>query len=234
MEFVASSSATSNLRQKLEMLTAQREAIEAEADALHSELTSPGLNGEPPAGVNDPLVDAEGFPRADINIYNVKDKRRRLAELNTDYRKIMKELEETTHLLYQQSISDDTVSTSVTPATTASNLPQSDLSLSPIAKLDEVLPNSPAETAGIQEGDILIKFGTIVTSTESCLPAIARLVGQSVNSPILIVIQRRVVNSGEASSIVPTTAMETVELTLTPKAWGGRGLLGCHLSPIQQ
>ena len=47
--------------ERLNMLLAQREALEMEADAIGSELKSPGPNGEPPAGLKDPLVDAEGF-----------------------------------------------------------------------------------------------------------------------------------------------------------------------------
>ena len=57
--------------------------LEIEADAIHSELTSPGPNGEPPAGINDPLVDKDDYPRGDIDIYNVKRKRQRLRVINT-------------------------------------------------------------------------------------------------------------------------------------------------------
>lgn len=73
------------LRKDLDSLLAQRDAFEIEADAIYSELTSPGLNGEPPAGIKDPLVDSEGFPRGDLDIYNVRRKRQRLAELNYDH-----------------------------------------------------------------------------------------------------------------------------------------------------
>lgn len=56
-----------------------------------------GPNGEPPAGIKDPLIDAEGFPRGDVDIVNVKNKRRRLAEINTDFKVIMKQIEK--HML---------------------------------------------------------------------------------------------------------------------------------------
>ena len=71
------------LKNELDMLTAQKEIIEIESDAIFSELTNVGLNGQPPAGITDSLMDDEGFPRGDIDIYNVKNKRRRLRELNT-------------------------------------------------------------------------------------------------------------------------------------------------------
>ena len=71
------------LKQQFDLLASQKDLLEIEAEALHSDLTSPGLNGEPPAGITGNLVDAEGFPRGDINIYDVKAKRARLRVINT-------------------------------------------------------------------------------------------------------------------------------------------------------
>ena len=56
-----------------------------------------GPNGEPPAGIKESLIDAEGYPRGDVDIVNVKNKRRRLAEINTDFKVIMKQIEK--HML---------------------------------------------------------------------------------------------------------------------------------------
>ena len=62
---------------RLREMDAQRKAIEEEAEAIATELTSPGLNGEPPVGIDAPLVDSEGFPRADVDLYNARRKRQR-------------------------------------------------------------------------------------------------------------------------------------------------------------
>ena len=70
-------------RNELDTLSAQKELIEIECEAITSELTTVGPNGQPPAGIKDALVDSEGYPRADVDIYNVKSKRKRLSELNT-------------------------------------------------------------------------------------------------------------------------------------------------------
>jgi 26S proteasome non-ATPase regulatory subunit 9 len=64
-----------------------------------------------------------------------------------------------------------------------------------------------------------MKFGDITSNTEQFTGAIVQLVGQRVNQEIEIVVQR---------------GTQTVALTLTPKPWGGRGLLGCHLTPFQK
>ena len=232
MEFVSSVS-TDGIRQSLNLMSIQRDALEAEADAIHSELTSPGINGEPPAGVKTPLIDSEGYPRADIDVINVKNKRRRLAEINTDYKELMKKIE-STMLQLHQSMPDvpQAIATTTTPAPVTTS---STSVLSPIAKLDEVLPGSPAATAGIQENDLLVKFGTITSTTESCLSSIAQLVGRSANQPIAIVVQRASTSGGSAADTSGASVkVENVELTITPQPWGGRGLLGCHLTPIQQ
>lgn len=215
MEF-ASNNRAQTLRSALNVLSAQRDALEAEADAIHSELTSPGINGEPPAGIKTSFIDAEGYPRGDIDIVNVKDKRRRLAEINTDYKALMKRIEQTMIDLHKELpqvpiTSSATTSLPVTPIAVAA--------LKPMAKLDEIFPGSPAATAGIVLDDLLIQFGTVDSNTEGFLKSIVETVGKSVNQPVPIVVLRQ---------------GERVELSITPQPWGGRGLLGCHLTPVQQ
>lgn len=211
MDFSSNSRAQA-LRAKLNVLSAQRDALEAEADAIHSELTSPGINGEPPAGIKTSFIDAEGYPRGDIDIFNVKDKRRRLAEINTDYKALMKQIELTMADLHQELPPVPTVdAASSTPVVRPVSAPK------PMAKLDEIFPGSPAATAGIQLNDLLIEFGTVTSNTEGFLKSIVDLVGKNVNQPIPMVVLR---NS------------ERVELSITPQPWGGRGLLGCHLTPM--
>jgi hypothetical protein len=53
----------------LAMLDIKRKALETEMDAILSELTSKGPEGQPPIGVNTPLTDQDGYPRADIDVY---------------------------------------------------------------------------------------------------------------------------------------------------------------------
>jgi 26S proteasome non-ATPase regulatory subunit 9 len=72
-----------NYREELKVLIAQRDLLELEAEAISSELLSTGPNGEPPAGIKGNLVDSEGFPRGDIDIYSVRNKRNRLNVINT-------------------------------------------------------------------------------------------------------------------------------------------------------
>lgn len=215
------------LRKQLDALLGQRTVLEIEADAIHSELTSPGANGERPAGIKDSLVDEEGFPRADIDVYNVRHKRHRLAEINYDHKALMKRIEDLSQqiwmLIPDNPESRSTVSSRRSEEDAAAaieELAEDPVQLLPIATLDEVLADSPAIAAGVRNSDVLVKFGHITSSTPSVMQAIAKLVGESVNKAIPIIIRR----SGSE---------ENVQLILTPRPWGGRGLLGCHLSPIK-
>jgi len=211
MEFSSNSRAQA-LRSTLNVLSAQRDALEAEADAIHSELTSPGINGEPPAGIKTSFIDAEGYPRGDIDIFNVKDKRRRLAEINTDYKALMKQIEHTMTEIHKELPPVPAAGATPSPAATRTvSAPKA------MAKLDEIFPGSPAATAGVELNDQLIEFGTVTSNTEGFLKSIVELVGKSVNQPIPIVVLRN---------------NERVELSITPQPWGGRGLLGCHLTPL--
>jgi hypothetical protein len=71
-------------------LSREKEAAEAQIAAIVEELTS----GTNPAGVAGPLVDAEGFPRADIDVYRVRHQRHALVCLQNDHKAVMRQIEE--------------------------------------------------------------------------------------------------------------------------------------------
>ena len=224
------------LREQLNNLLLQRDVLEIEADALHSELTSPGLNGEPPIGINDSLIDAEGFPRGDIDIYNARNKRRRLSEINTDHKLLMKQIEKLMKDIFDlggTSIPNNSNATNTIADNNNNEIKQTPHSHlhDPIAKLDEILLNSPAALAGIQEHDELLRFGHITSEDKQALQSIAKLVGESINQTIHILVRRSSPSHSHSSPSPSPSPSHVVELSLTPKAWGGRGLLGCHFTP---
>jgi 26S proteasome non-ATPase regulatory subunit 9 len=214
------------VRTRLRQLSAQREALEIEADAIASELTSVGPNGEAPAGVKGPLVDSEGYPRSDVDLYNVRGKRNRLATINYDHKALMKEIEKDLALLHSfsnnvgegASESSTPSATAATTVTMTSTVTHSSL---PFAVIDEILVGSPAEQAGLQNYDELIAFGTIRFETVDNLNCIPALLRDNVNKPIPIEVRRRNTDS-------------VLRLVLQPQPWSGRGLLGCHLTPTKR
>ena len=62
---------------------ARRDAIEAEMEAQLSILQSNSVN------MDTPLVDHEGFPRDDIDIWAVRHARVRIIELRNDHKALM-------------------------------------------------------------------------------------------------------------------------------------------------
>jgi 26S proteasome non-ATPase regulatory subunit 9 len=92
--------------------------------------------------------------------------------------------------------------------------------LKAFALIDEVQPNSPSASAGLCVGDECIHFAGIefAPHDSTLLPRIASAVQASVAQPLRVVVRRD---------------NRTLTLSLTPNAWQGRGLLGCHIKPLQ-
>ncbi|CAN0149107.1 unnamed protein product, partial [Ectocarpus fasciculatus] len=162
------------LRKELVMLQAQRDALELEADAIASELKSPGANGEAPVGVKGALVDSDGFPMAGFDLFNVREKRHRFNCIQTDHKAVMSRIEKSLHALHDARLARPsplpTASSSVTaatPPTSSSSLAGGDsaatasMSLAPIAKVNQVSEGSPASAAGLAVGDLVLRFGRV-------------------------------------------------------------------------
>ena len=82
-------------RENLKKLDVKRKALETEAAAIVDELLAPppdDANGEP-MGVDTPLVDADGYPRADIDVFRARTLRHRLNEIRTDHKELMRQVE---------------------------------------------------------------------------------------------------------------------------------------------
>ncbi|KAJ6508766.1 hypothetical protein C8R45DRAFT_968639 [Mycena sanguinolenta] len=155
--------------------------------------------------MDSPLIDSEGFPRADIDIYAVRNARVRIIELRNDLHATMNALS-----LALQSVYD--------PALASPDPPQPAES-KPFAKVDGVSPGSPAAEAGLQRDDLVVKFGPLTqrSFSSSSLKPLVDVVAEHENRSIPLKVLR---------------SDQNIFLSLTPKAWGGRGLLGCHIVPF--
>ena len=69
-------------------LMAQRDALEREMGEIAELLDASNMGG-----VSGPLVDTEGYPRADIDVHATRTMRHRLACLNTDHKELMGQIE---------------------------------------------------------------------------------------------------------------------------------------------
>jgi len=80
-------------QKSLKSLDSRRKALETEASAIVDELMAVPEEGGNPMGVDTPLTDVDGYPRNDIDVYRARVLRKRLNEIRTDHKEMMKQIE---------------------------------------------------------------------------------------------------------------------------------------------
>ncbi|KAK3069219.1 putative 26S proteasome regulatory subunit [Teratosphaeriaceae sp. CCFEE 6253] len=217
---------TAGAREQLTLpqLIAKKENLEAELHALGSVLDSHKVN------MSTPLLTPDGFPRADLDVAQIRTTRARIIRLKNDYKDIMSKLEVAVQAQFAagkgiEGMAPASARTGATNGAAASaGAAQSSAIEPPFAKVNTVVPNSPADQAGMLAEDKITRFGSVNWMNHERLSKVAQVVQQSENQSILIKVLR---DTGHASGSA------TLDLRLTPRRdWGGRGLLGCHLLPL--
>lgn len=163
-------------------------------------------------GMNEPLVDDEGFPRGEIDVYQVRHARHQIKCLQNDHTSLMKRIEDGLNEIHSAMKTSDADPNGVNMA------PPSPV-FEPFAKVDKVDMASPAHIGGIKVDDLVLKFGSVTLDNFRGLSSIGQVVQHSVNQPI----QVKVLRDARA-----------VNLSITPRQWTGRGLLGCNVVPCDR
>lgn len=194
-------------RDKLKDMIAKKNNMEEEIKQLYDVLLSQGN-----VGMTEPLVDTEGFPRNDIDVYQVRSSRNKISCLQNDHKSLMEQIEEELHNLHSES-----------KPTTTEDIPVIDVIMTeppaPFASINLVSSGSPAENAGLMVGDEIIQFGSVNVANFQSLQSIATVVQHSEGRNVEIKVSR---------------GGNITRLMLTPKRWSGRGLLGCNLIPFSK
>jgi len=103
-----------NNKKELSSLDVKRKSLEMEAEAIVSELTSPIISEDGKQkncmGIDTPLIDADGYPRSDIDVFRARTLRSRLAVIRTDHSNIMKKIETLLVLVTQNTNNRTTIS----------------------------------------------------------------------------------------------------------------------------
>jgi 26S proteasome non-ATPase regulatory subunit 9 len=206
-------------------LDQERDVMETELTALFSQLG--------PAGMHEPLVDAEGFPRGDVDVHALRTLRHRIICLTNDHRALMARLTASLEMLHSL------------PRPAALSMPAGGLAAAksqlqqlaatnpgaavsaPFALIDAVSAGSPAEAAGLVVGDRLAAYEPVEPSQAGVPPSLqgfALLVRARLGQPITLTVHRPAYVRG---------AKEVKMLTLVPATWAGEGVLGCHAVPLQ-
>ncbi|KAL7955092.1 hypothetical protein V8C34DRAFT_292651 [Trichoderma compactum] len=204
-------------KQSFAELQRKKDDMEAELKALGSVLDSHGVD------MQTPLLTRDGFPRADLDIAQIRTTRARIIRLRNDYKDLMTAIEKYLHEHFA-SIQDGDEAPS-TAGDELRILPDSHPEQlgEPFAKVNTVAANSPAQQAGLQAGDEIRNFGYVNRSNHDGLKKVAECVQGNEGRNIFIKVSRP---DGVARR-------QELRLTLTPrKDWGGRGMLGCHILPL--
>ncbi|KAJ1605475.1 PDZ domain-containing p27 like 26S proteasomal subunit [Cryptosporidium canis] len=230
----------------MEELAKKKDEIEKEVDELMAFLNSCG----PDVGISGKLIDSEGFPRSDIDIYAVRRARNRIAILNTDYSMVMKEIEE--KLFDIHSKEKNHVPIEKSEKKSAYNFSKDDMGY-PFGLIDSVLEGSPAFQCGIRMGDIILGFENLRSESEvSSQEESKNLIGQlssivlsNIDKTIKVTVLRSIRKKpddllSEFSSYIDGSDLsyqslnldefEIKSLDLVPTKWDKPGYLGCHVA----
>lgn len=79
---------------RIQTLMRQKEELEEEIMRITEALTTPAPSGAPAPGLHGNLLTPDGFPRADIDVHAVRIARNRLAQLQTDHKAVMAQIEQ--------------------------------------------------------------------------------------------------------------------------------------------
>lgn len=210
---VARAAAVSDIQE----LMRRKEEIEAQIKANYEVLES-----QKGVGMNEPLVDREGYPRADVDLYQVRTARHNIICLQNDHKAVMKQVEEALHQLHARDkekqardmaeAHEEAMSRRL-GSPDSHNLPQA------FAKVNSISPGSPASIAGLQVDDKIVEFGSVNTQNFQSLQNVGSVVQHSEGKPLNVTVIRR---------------GEKYQLRLIPTRWAGKGLLGCNIVPLQR
>ena len=193
----------------LKELIEQKTTVESELQALYDVLRSHNTD------MDSELVDAEGYPRADVDIITVRKTRVRILYLRNDLKKLMSQIEAGLVEVHKEAREN---SDGATLRIQSMNLSSNAKQLPPILRVNQVTADSPAEKAGLCVEDLITQFGSITSDNFVDLKSIGALVQHSKGKEVTVKILR-----GE----------EAKALKLVPNTWSGKGLLGCNVVPFK-
>ncbi|KAG2220373.1 hypothetical protein INT45_006544 [Circinella minor] len=210
----------SSLVKEAQVLIAKKDDIESQIHELEEGLQLQGV------GMDESLIDSSGFPRSDVDVATARTFRNLVHRLRNDHKDIMKEIESALHAVHEETRKQSSTlqqeqkdqGENSTTKMNNNDMEQEDKkvpSKKPFALVNAVAPDSPADKSGLQRNDKVIQFGNIHAENHDRLQALNRLVGQSEDKSIQVIILRN--------------DQSIIELVLTPKKWSGRGTLGCHI-----
>ncbi|KAJ3370542.1 26S proteasome non-ATPase regulatory subunit 9 [Allomyces arbusculus] len=157
--------------QHARQLVAEKDQLDASIRELEGALRSHGVS------MDEPLVDAHGFPRADIDVYAVRGLRHQIICMRNDLKAKYAEIE---HALIAAHASVAVTTPTVASAPASAPI-HSAKTRQPFAKVNAVAPDSPAYQANLIKGDLIVQFGLLNHMNHDQLKALPAFVAQLEN-----------------------------------------------------
>ena len=178
------------------------------------------------------------FPLPNLDLYSIREARHNLIMKQNDLKHLMETIESKMAIYFteinqnkpQESVFsdkkkeeiDDKEPIAISAPQSKPKFTPSSETYEPFATVTEVTSGSPAEESGLIQGDSIISFDTILTKGKSPNPlqTLAKLASDKINQKIPVKIIRKNTEG----------ILETIDLSLIPHHWSGRGILGCKLN----
>ncbi|XP_005103495.1 26S proteasome non-ATPase regulatory subunit 9 isoform X2 [Aplysia californica] len=174
------------------------------------------LESQKGVGLSESLIDAEGYPRSDIDVYSCRHARHQISCLQNDHVALMQEIEDELHVIHSAARATNSVSDVEMPVASGDGM---DTERIPFAVIDRVDPGSPGAQGGLEVGDQLIEFGSVMVENFVNLQTVGAVLQHSKNKAVNVLVLR----DGRQ-----------VKVTVTPSTWSGPGLLGCNIKPMKK
>eukprot|EP00073_Rattus_norvegicus_P042239 XP_008772125.1 PREDICTED: 26S proteasome non-ATPase regulatory subunit 9-like [Rattus norvegicus] len=131
--------------------------------------------------MNEPLVDCEGYPRADVDLYQVRTARHNIICLQNDHKALMKQVEEALHQLHARDKEKQARDMAEAREEAMNRRLASDSPALPkaFARVNSISPGSPASIAGLQVDDEIVEFGSVNTQNFQSLQNVGSVVQHS-------------------------------------------------------
>ncbi len=126
------------------------------------------------------LTTIDGFPRADIDVAQIRTTRARIIRLKNDLKEVMKQVQVVVeeHFAAGKTLEPSPSAQSWSAGTSGSGASAIE---PPFAKVNTVAAGSPAAEAGLKAGDRVTKFGTANYTNHERLSKVAQVVQQNEN-----------------------------------------------------
>lgn len=156
----------------MDELIQEREVIQTKLNSIFNYFYTNNINQ------STKLIDEQGYPRSDLDLYTITNYRSQLSKLENDLKLINSKLSE--HLLDHHS--------KYTQPSQPSNNPPSHLK--PWSIIDNILRDSPSWSAGLQTNDKIIMFGPFTHLSQNSFSDIPGFIKGNNLSPIPVQVLR--------------------------------------------